>query len=87
MLTGRMLKAHVVRNHMLGKAHSGGRLGKDGAVQEQIDASIADAVKLARQQLPGGESLARCEECDNKIPRARRIAMPGVRLCVPCQQV
>ena len=29
---------------------------KDGAVQEQIDASVDEAVKLARSQLAGGES-------------------------------
>ena len=32
------------------------------------------------------KSLARCEECDEEIPEARRAAVPGVRLCVYCQQ-
>ena len=27
----------------------------------------------------------RCESCDERIPPARRKAVPGVRLCVPCQ--
>ena len=58
---------------------------KDGAVQEQIDASIKDAVELARSRLPKGESLPHCESCGNEIPQARREAMPGVRLCVQCQ--
>ncbi len=62
-----------------------GGWAKDGAVQEQIDASVADAVKLARQQLPNGDSLENCEQCDAKIPEARRIAISGVRHCVPCQ--
>ena len=57
----------------------------DGAVQEQIDDSIADAVARARSQLPRGESLSRCAECDAPIPEARRQAIPGVRLCVACQ--
>jgi len=57
----------------------------DGAVQEQIDASIADAVERARSRLGAGESLAVCEECDEPIPEARRIAVPGVRRCVACQ--
>src|SRR5690606_17569333 len=26
-----------------------------------------------------------CEECGDPIPQARREALPGVRLCVPCQ--
>lgn len=28
-----------------------------------------------------------CEECDAPIPEARRIAIPGVALCVTCQEV
>ena len=28
----------------------------------------------------------RCEECDAPIPAARRKAVPGVRLCVACQE-
>jgi len=62
-----------------------GGFAKDGAVQDQIDATVEDAVKHARDQLPRGESLANCEECDAMIPEARRKAVPGVRLCVRCQ--
>lgn len=62
-----------------------GGFAKDGAVQEQIDASIEDAVKRARDQLPKGESLTHCEECGQAIPDARREAVPGVRLCITCQ--
>ena len=58
----------------------------DGAVQDQIDATVKDGIKRARSQLPQGPSLERCEECDAPIPEARRKALPGVRLCVPCQQ-
>jgi phage/conjugal plasmid C-4 type zinc finger TraR family protein len=64
-----------------------GGWSKDGAVQDQIDASIDEAVTRARQQLPRGESLAECEECDAPIPEARRQAIVGVRLCVACQEV
>ena len=59
---------------------------QDGAVQEQIDASIDDAVKLARSRLPQGKSLSHCELCEAVIPEARQLAVPGVRLCVNCQQ-
>ena len=62
-----------------------GGFAKDGAVQDQIDATIEDAVKEARSRLPRGDSLRRCEECDAEIPEARRAAVPGVRLCVACQ--
>ena len=58
---------------------------QDGAVQEQIDDTIKDAVERARLQLPVGESLTHCEECDAAIPKARQKAVPGVRLCVQCQ--
>jgi len=59
---------------------------RDGAVQDQIDASVEDAVELARSRLPKGESLTHCEECGNEIPPARREAVAGVRLCIGCQQ-
>ena len=62
-----------------------GGFAKDGAVQEQIDATIEDAVKRARDQLPQGNSLTNCEECETIIPDARREAVPGVRLCITCQ--
>ncbi len=62
-----------------------GGFAKDGAVQDQIDASIKDAIDHARGQLPRGESLEHCEECDATIPEGRRVAVPGVRLCVNCQ--
>jgi phage/conjugal plasmid C-4 type zinc finger TraR family protein len=58
---------------------------RDGSVQDQIDASVEDAVKLARKRLPEGESLTYCEACEEPIPEARRKALPGVRRCVSCQ--
>jgi phage/conjugal plasmid C-4 type zinc finger TraR family protein len=62
-----------------------GGWSRDGAVQDQIDASVEDAINLARSKLPQGDSLMRCEECDAKIPEARQKAIVGVRLCVNCQ--
>lgn len=62
-----------------------GGFAKDGAVQDQIDATVEDAVKRARNNIPRGESLKKCEECDTSIPEARRNAVPGVRLCIACQ--
>ncbi len=58
---------------------------RDEAVQDQIDASVEDAVKRVRSRLPDGEGLTHCEECETVIPEARRKAIPGVRLCVNCQ--
>jgi phage/conjugal plasmid C-4 type zinc finger TraR family protein len=62
-----------------------GGWSNDGAVQEQIDSSIEDAIQRARSQLPSGESLSHCEACAAVIPEARRQAVPGVHLCVACQ--
>ncbi len=64
-----------------------GGWSRDGAVQEQIDASVEDGIARARGRLPAGPSLSRCEECEVKIPEARRKAVPGVRLCIACQQL
>ncbi|WP_367346667.1 DksA/TraR family C4-type zinc finger protein [Stenotrophomonas bentonitica] len=58
----------------------------DGAVQDQIDATVDDAIQRARAQLRHGPGLTHCEECEASIPEARRRAVPGVRLCVRCQE-
>lgn len=58
----------------------------DNAVNEQIEATIKDAVERARSRLPKGPGLLRCEHCETPIPEARRLAVPGVRLCIDCQQ-
>ena len=63
-----------------------GGWSKDGAVQDQIDASVEDAIKQARERLPKGPSLTHCDECGEPIPEARRQAIPGVRYCVACQE-
>lgn len=63
-----------------------GGWARDGAVQDQIDASVADAVEQARARLGQGESLSECEDCGESIPGARRRALPGVKKCVACQE-
>ncbi|MBZ6377056.1 hypothetical protein B5C34_06860 [Pacificimonas flava] len=62
-----------------------GGWSRDGAVQDQIDDTVNDAVTGARSRLPKGESLTHCEECDEPIPERRREAVPGVRTCIACQ--
>ncbi|SHF80261.1 transcriptional regulator, TraR/DksA family [Modicisalibacter ilicicola DSM 19980] len=62
-----------------------GGWSRDGAVQDQIDSTVEDALERARSQLPRGESLKYCEECGEEIPQARREAVKGVRLCIACQ--
>lgn len=58
---------------------------KEGAVQEQIDSTVEDALQRVRSRLPKGESLSHCEECGEPIPQARRDAVKGVRYCIACQ--
>lgn len=58
----------------------------DNAVNDQIRDSIEDEVRRARANLPSGPGLARCEECGDPIPEARRKALPGVRRCIACQE-
>lgn len=63
-----------------------GGWARDGAIQDQIDASVEDEVRRARSRLGGGISRKDCIECGETIPEARRKAIPGVRLCIQCQQ-
>jgi phage/conjugal plasmid C-4 type zinc finger TraR family protein len=58
---------------------------RDGAVLEQIEDTVTDAVLAARARLPAGEGTTHCEECGEEIPEARRRALPGARTCVACQ--
>lgn len=64
-----------------------GGWAKDGAVSEQIEASISDELaRMKARQGPVGESLTHCAECEEEIPQARRLARPGVKLCIDCQE-
>lgn len=58
----------------------------DTAVQDQIDDTINDEIRRAQSKLYHGESRKYCEECGEPIPEASRKALPGVRLCIHCQE-
>jgi len=65
-----------------------GGWSRDGAVQDQIDDTVKDAVLAARARLAaaaGSESETHCVECGDEIPERRREAIQGVRTCVACQ--
>ena len=62
-----------------------GGWARDGAVQDQIDDTVSDAVRAARTRMPSGESAEYCDVCGEEIPEKRRAALPGVRTCVGCQ--
>ena len=62
-----------------------GGWARDGAVNEQIEASISEELERMRARRgPQGESLTECADCGEAIPEARRKAVPGVKLCVDC---
>ena len=58
----------------------------DNAVNEQIDATVKDGIRRSQSRLSQGKSLSHCASCGAAIPEARRIAVPGVRLCIACQE-
>jgi phage/conjugal plasmid C-4 type zinc finger TraR family protein len=58
----------------------------DNAVNEQIDATVKDGIRRAQSRLAQGPSLTHCASCGAAIPEARRAAVPGVRLCLQCQE-
>ena len=64
-----------------------GGWARDGAVEEQIEDSLRDAVAGARARMPAGESLEWCEDCGEAIPERRRVALTGVRTCIACQSI
>ena len=61
--------------------------GSEDAAQDEIEGAVGDAVRRAQDALPHGVSRTHCEECDAVIPEGRRNALPGVRLCVQCQEI
>jgi len=64
-----------------------GGWAKDGAVSEQIEASVNDELaRMKARRTPVGESLKFCADCEEEIPEARRSAVPGVKLCLECMQ-
>ncbi|MXO85782.1 DksA/TraR family C4-type zinc finger protein [Altererythrobacter aurantiacus] len=57
---------------------------RDGAVQDQIDDTVSDAVAAARARLIG-RGAEYCDDCGEPIAEKRRIALPATRTCVACQ--
>lgn len=58
---------------------------RDGAIQDQIDDTVTDAVLAARARMSPGVGATHCEDCSETIPERRRDALPGARTCVDCQ--
>lgn len=59
-------------------------MGQLHAIHNNMNAIANVRRQLAKQaQEP---SLEECEECGDEIPEARRLAIPGCRLCVFCKE-
>lgn len=52
----------------------------DVAIEESLNRSIANIPRYT------GISATECE-CGEEIPEGRRLAIPGVKLCAPCQNL
>ena len=52
--------------------------------REMADREFALAARRAAR--PAGHSTSHCLDCGEPIPEGRRKAVPGVRLCLPCQE-
>jgi phage/conjugal plasmid C-4 type zinc finger TraR family protein len=59
-------------------------MGQLHAIHNNMNAIANVQRQLAKQALE--PSLEECEECGDEIPEARRLAIPGVRLCVFCKE-
>jgi len=58
--------------------------GQLHAIHNNMNAVADVRRKLAEQAAQ--PSLEECEECGDEIPEARRLAIPGCRLCVFCKE-
>jgi phage/conjugal plasmid C-4 type zinc finger TraR family protein len=59
-------------------------MGQLHAIHNNMNAVAAVRRQLERQALE--PSAEECEECGDEIPEARRIAVPGCKLCVFCKE-
>jgi phage/conjugal plasmid C-4 type zinc finger TraR family protein len=59
-------------------------MGQLHAIHNNMNAIASVRRQLAKQALE--PSAEECEECGDEIPEARRLAIPGVKLCVFCKE-
>ena len=59
-------------------------MGQLHAIHNNLNAVAGVRRKLEEQAAQ--PSAEECEECGDEIPEARRKAVPGVQLCVFCQE-
>lgn len=54
--------------------------------REDAHRAAVIAAHLAQHKKPTRPSAEHCEDCGGDIPEARRVILPGVVLCVECQE-
>jgi phage/conjugal plasmid C-4 type zinc finger TraR family protein len=54
-------------------------------MQERLDQALAQ--RRAKKQAFPAHSFLYCENCDDPIPTARRLAIAGCTQCVSCQSI
>ncbi|SDJ60509.1 TraR/DksA C4-type zinc finger protein [Pseudomonas indica] len=54
-------------------------------IASELEQERLSAIFAARQPSAGGVSALSCDSCGGDIPEARRVAAPGCRFCVECQ--
>lgn len=59
-------------------------MGQLHAIHNNMNAIANVRRQLAKQA--SEPSATECEECGDDIPEARRLAIPGCKLCVFCQE-
>jgi phage/conjugal plasmid C-4 type zinc finger TraR family protein len=59
-------------------------MGQLHAIHNNMNAVAAVRRQLERQAAE--PSAEECEECGDEIPEARRLAVPGCKLCVFCKE-
>lgn len=59
-------------------------MGQLHAIHNNMNAVANVRSKLAKQAMQPSAEF--CEECGEEIPQARRVAVPGVKFCVFCQE-
>ena len=55
-------------------------------VQQRVEEERQRHIRAARAKMPG-VSRVLCIECEAPIPPTRRRAIPGVQLCITCQEI
>jgi hypothetical protein len=77
------LNADAIERHRRRRAEDGRRCSEDGR-QIDFQHTAAEKKSVPSELVPGS---GECLWCEEEIPEARRLAVPGCELCVICQDI